>query len=103
MDPVSFTQATPPSLWKGESVAPLSSAEIPVSSSPIFQMPFVEGQNTVFEIGNQTIAANGGVTDPAALIRAQVQVLAAEMSWIFTAQIANKASSGVQTLFNNQV
>ena len=41
--------------------------------------------------------------DPSAIIRSQVQMLTAEMSWIFTAQLANKASSGIQTLFNNQV
>ena len=103
MDPVTFTQAGPrelQSLWNG-AVQDSAASTGPSHTSPIFDTPFVE--STVFQLGNQVIEDNGGIMDPSAIIRSQVQMLTAEMSWIFTAQLANKASSGIQTLFNNQV
>jgi hypothetical protein len=104
MDPVSLSvnsSGSLPSVWNlsdVEKVAPTAQEKAGMS---IFDGPF--NQPDVFRAGNQAIEMNGGVMDPSALLRSQVQVLSAEMSWIFTAQLANKASSGVQTLFNNQV
>jgi len=49
------------------------------------------------------VEASGGTSNPMALLAAQTKLIEVEMTWLFASQVTSKVSSGLQTLFNNQV
>jgi len=71
----------------------------PVSTSPSMSMDSAH----VFEDLPRYLQEVGGPSDPAAMLAAQVQVTEATLGWTLIGQMASKAVSGMQTLFNNQV
>jgi hypothetical protein len=57
----------------------------------------------VFTDSIKLLQSQGGATSPVALLAAQAQILNATLQLSMYGQIASKASSGLQTMFNNQV
>ena len=57
----------------------------------------------VFNDSVKMLQSQGGATSPAALLAAQAQIIDATLQLSMYGQIASKASSGIQSMFNNQV
>ncbi len=57
----------------------------------------------VFNDSVKLLQSQGGATSPAALLAAQAQIINATLQLSMYGQIASKASSGLQTMFNNPV
>ena len=71
----------------------------PVSNSPSMAMDSAN----VFDDLPRYLQQEGGATNPAAMLAAQMQITQATLGWTLIGQMASKAVSGMQTLFNNQV
>ena len=71
----------------------------PVSTSPSMSM----NSANVFNDLPRYLQEIGGPTNPAAMLAAQAQVTEATLGWTLIGQMASKAVSGIQTLFNTQV
>ncbi len=50
-----------------------------------------------------SLPKKGGLTDPLAMFKLQAEVIETTLNWSLYGQMASKAVSGIQSLFNNQV
>lgn len=50
-----------------------------------------------------SLQAKGGPSDPLAMLKFQAQLVETTLNWTLYGQMASKAVSGIQSLFNNQV
>ena len=71
----------------------------PVSTAPTMS---IDSAN-LFNDLPRYLSQVGGPNEPTALLAAQVQVTQASLAWQLMGQVASKAVSGIQSLFNNQV
>lgn len=72
-------------------------------SPPGATPPSLLNSSDVFNDSVKLLQSQGGATSPVALLAAQAQILNATLQLSMYGQIASKASSGLQTMFNNQV
>lgn len=102
----SSTAASALPIWNSASAGiidgnPVSLPPGQVDAKPMLDVNFTN--NDLFGITEKVIMENGGPTSPAAVLQAQMEMVSVQMSWLLTSQLASKASSGAQTLFNNSV
>ncbi|MFI0347489.1 MAG: hypothetical protein ACH346_01770 [Chthoniobacterales bacterium] len=71
----------------------------PVNLSPSMSLDSAN----IFEDLPRYLQGIGGPSDATAMLGAQIQVEQATLGWTLIGQMASKAVSGIQTLFNNQV
>jgi len=97
------------------------SSQVPLNEaipSEWFQVPTAEGipahgdpltvrselqESGLMQDVHAIVEASGGTSNPMALLAAQTKLIEVEMTWLFASQVTSKVSSGLQTLFNNQV
>lgn len=102
MDPISLSNAqAAPAEWFHVG-GPPETAEVDPKIPPYFDTSALQGSSMMANVQGIVNEA-GGVSNPMALLSAQTKLIEIEMSWLFTSQVASKVTSGMQTLFNNQV
>lgn len=52
---------------------------------------------------NKTLQATGGPSSPMALLAVQTELIQKEIYWTVVSQVTGKVTSGIQTVFTNQV
>ena len=75
--------------------------EVPVTKPHEVKSPME--MNNLFEDLPKFLGQEGGPSNPAGLLAAQTQVIQVTLGWSLIGQMASKAASGMQALFNNQV
>ncbi|HLB34169.1 MAG: hypothetical protein A3F67_00660 [Verrucomicrobia bacterium RIFCSPHIGHO2_12_FULL_41_10] len=106
-DPGDISQAASHAAIRDMQLSPDAEAFYTVGTQkcpcPVSSLPPSMNMTNVFDDFPKFLRTEGGPSSAVGLLAAQMEVTQVTLGWSLIGQMASKASSGIQSLFNNQV